>query len=260
MSSIDKLRKQTATEAKSIIESGISTLSTLETSYKSIMPYQGSDALSQAESAFVTTLTTSDVGVDASNDVVDGAYKITRDALSMGCDHIRILERFIGLHVPKMEDGNNFGVTVQMTIGKYLKETRESWEKSLSETSKYYSSRADAVDKFTHLPKSSITETKSSSSSNTTGGKDGPEDKTSSSTSSEEKIVKNDDGKPNVHRIKALAALDAQMYVDLNGALRVMMDDYMIIVDNFEKNWDKLENPRGKGYGGYGSGGSSMVY
>ena len=38
------------------------------------------------------------------------------------------------------------------------------------------------------------------------------------------------------------------------------MDDYLIILDNFEKNMDKLENPRGKGYGGYGSGGSSMVY
>ena len=50
------------------------------------------------------------------------------------------------------------------------------------------------------------------------------------------------------------------MYVDLLSGLQAVMDGYVIILDNLEKNWEKLENPRGKGYGGYGSGGSSMVY
>jgi hypothetical protein len=50
------------------------------------------------------------------------------------------------------------------------------------------------------------------------------------------------------------------MYYDLKFALEGMVDDYLIILDNFDKNLEKLENPRGKGYGGYGSGGSSMVY
>ena len=64
----------------------------------------------------------------------------------------------------------------------------------------------------------------------------------------------------NAHRVKALAALDAQMYVDLLAGMQAVMDGYVLILDNVEKNWEKLENPRGKGYGGYGSGGSSMVY
>ena len=74
----------------------------------------------------------------------------------------------------------------------------------------------------------------------------------------EEKV--SNGGKVNGHRVKALAALDAQTYVDLLAALNGVLDGYLIILDNMEKNMDKLEHPRGKGYGGHGSGGSSMVY
>jgi SepF-like predicted cell division protein (DUF552 family) len=105
-----------------------------------------------------------------------------------------------------------------------------------------------------------VTETKSTSKSNATGGKDGDENKESTSNSTEEKTSTSDGGKVNIHRVKALAALDAQTYTDLVAALETMMNGYLIIIDNLEKNWEKLENPRGKGYGGYGSGGSSMVY
>jgi len=147
-----------------------------------------------------------------------------------------------------------------MMFAKLLKEEREKMEKALSETSKYYSSRADAIDKFSHLPKTSVTETKSTSASNAKGGKDGDENKESTSTSTEEKTSTSDGGKVNLHRVKALAALDAQIYMDLVSAMTDFSTGYMLILDNLEKNWDKLENPRGKGYGGYGSGGSSMVY
>lgn len=119
--------------------------------------------------------------------------------------------------------------------------------------------RADAIDKFSHLPKSTTTSTETSSSSSSTGGKDGDESKSASSTTTEKKSTKSDEA-VNMHRVKALAALDAQMYVDLLSSTQAVMDGYVIILDNLEKNWDKLENPRGKGYGGYGSGGSSMVY
>lgn len=235
----------------------MSTLDALASSLAAL-PFKGNNAMSQAESAFVATLGEGDV--EKANDVVDAVYKVTRDALSMGLENARTLERFVALHVPQMEDGNNFGVTVQLMFSKLLKEEREKYEKSLSETSKYYSSRADAIDKFSHLPKTSVTETKSTSKSNATGGKDGDENKESTSSSKEEKTSTSDGGKVNLHRVKALAALDAQMYSDVVGALQSMMDGFIVILDNLEKNWDKLENPRGKGYGGYGSGGSSMVY
>lgn len=257
MGSMDSYRKKSAADAKSILESGISTVDSL-TSSLAAFPYKGNDALSQAESAFVATLGEGDV--KNANEVVDAAYKVTRDALFKGSDNMRVLERFVGLHIPQMEDGNNFGVTVQMMFSKLLTEEREKMDKSLSETSKYYSSRADAIDKFSHLPKTSVTETKSTSKSDATGGKDGDEKKESTSTSTEEKTSTSDGGEANLHRVKALAALDAQMYTDLVSALQSMLDGLVVILDNLEKNWDKLESPRGKGYGGYGSGGSSMVY
>jgi len=254
---MDSYRKKSATDAKSILDSGVSALDALTSSLVA-MPYKGNEAMSQAESSFVATL--GEGGVEKANGAVDAAYKVTRDALSMGSANIRVLERFVGLHIPQMEDGNNFGVGVQMTFAKLLEEERKKMEKSLSETSKYYPSRADAIDKFSHLPKSSSTVTTSTSKSNATGGKDGDEKKESNSSSSEEKISTGEGGKVNVHRVKALAALDAQMYIELVSALHTMLDGYVVILDNLAKNWEKLENPRGKGYGGYGSGGSSMVY
>jgi len=244
-------------EAKDILELGAKTVEDLQAAMATF-PYKGSSALSEAESAFVTALAGGDV--EQPNKVIESAYKITRDALFAGAHNCRVLERFIGLHIPQMEDGNNFGVTVQMMMSKFLKEEREKMEKSLSDTSTYWSSRADAVDKFGHLPKSSKTETKSSSKSNATGGKDGDENKESTSMSTEEKVTTGDEGKVNMHRVKALAALDAQTYVNLSSALQSMIDGYVCILDNLLKNWEKLENPRGKNYGGYGSGGSSMVY
>jgi len=254
---MDAYRKKSSADARSILESGISTLDAI-TSSLAALPYKGTTAMSDAEAAFVSTLGGGDV--EQANDVVDAAYKVTRDALCTGAEHARALERFVGLHIPQMEDGNNFGVTVQMMFVRLLKDEREKCEKSLAETSKYYSSRADAIDKFSHLPKTSKSETKSLSKASTSGGKDGDENKESTSTSTEEKTSTSDGGKINLHRSKALAALDAQMYTDLVSALQSMMDGYVVILDNLEKNWDKLESPRGKGYGGYGTGGSSMVY
>lgn len=238
---MDSFRRKSAAEAKSILESGSSTLESLVMSLDAL-PYKGAGSFSKAESAFVASL--GDGDVEKPNDVVDAAYTTTRDALSTCAEHVRVLERFIGLHVPQMEDGNNFGVTVQLTFAKLLKEEREKMEKSLSDTSKYYPSRADAIDKFGHLPKKAVTETKSSSTSSAKGGKDGDESKESSSSSTEEKTTTSDGGKVNAHRAKALAALDAQAYAEMTAALRSMTDGYAIILDNLEKNWDKLENPR----------------
>lgn len=255
---MDAYRKKSATEAKAILESGITTLDQLTSALATMPYYTGGAGLSHAESAFVAMIGGDDV--HKSNDVVDAAYKVTRDALAMGMVHTRTLERFVGLHIPQVEDGNNFGVSVQLMFTKLLKDEREKMEKALDVSSKYYSSRADAIDKFNHLPKTSITETKSTSKSSATGGKEGDENKEASSTSTEEKTSTSDGGKINAHRVKALAALDAQMYMDLVCALQSMMDGYVVILDNLEKNWDKLECPRGKEYGGYGSGGRSMVY
>lgn len=94
-------RQKSAAEAKAILESGIATLDAL-TSSLSGMPYKGSDVMSQAETAFMTC------EVEKANEVVDAAYKVTRDALAMGAANTRVLERFVGLHVPQMGEFSNW--------------------------------------------------------------------------------------------------------------------------------------------------------
>lgn len=253
---LNAIRSKSAEDAKSIVSSGVSALESMSAALSSA-PYGAGD-LAKAEAEFVEKMSANGgADVETPNAAVDALYAATRDFLSTGCDNVRTLERFIGLHHPQMEDGNNFGVTVQMTVAKYLSECRETWTKSLSESAKYYSGRADAIEKFSHLPSSSVTETKSSSSSNKdeSGTK---KDESSTSTSKEEKTTSSSDG-ANVHRIKSLAAYDAQNYAVLRSALVELIDGYAIVMDNFEKNMEKLEMPKGSGYSA-GSGGSSMVY
>ena len=96
-------RQKSSADAKAILESGISTLDALTSSLAGL-PYKGNDALSNAESAFVTTL--GGEGCEKSNDVVEATYKVARDAFAMGSDNIRTLERFVGLHIPQMGEFN----------------------------------------------------------------------------------------------------------------------------------------------------------
>jgi hypothetical protein len=105
---MDNYRKKSAIEAKAILESGISTLDALTLALSS-MPYTTSTVaaggtMSQAESAFIAMIGSS-TGDDVTkaNDVVDAAYKVTRDALVLGSAHTRTLERFVGLHIPQVE-------------------------------------------------------------------------------------------------------------------------------------------------------------
>ena len=153
-----------------------------------------------------------------------------------------------------MEDGNNFGVTVQMTVAKFLKDTREELAKKLESVASYYSSRADAVDKL-GLPKKSTSQTKTESSTESKGGKDGDETKSSTSVVKEEK--ESNGSKVDIHRTKAVLAIDVQCYSDLFTSVNLLLTDYVTVLDNMEKNEAKLKAPKGSG-SGFGGGGGMM--
>jgi len=184
----------------------------------------------------------------ASNLSLASAIVAYSDAISNSVDHINALERFISLHVPQMEDGNNFGVTVQLTISKFLQETKEKLFKGLERIPAYYGNRADAIDKL-GISKSTISETVTKTVSLVNGGKDGDENKTSSSTVNEEKCTGVDKNMVSRYRIKHLASMDTQLYMDLRNGLVDCVNSYLTILDNMEKNKDKLISPKGS-YGG----------
>lgn len=171
----------------------------------------------------------------------------TRDIIVRGIDHIMLLERFISLHVPAMEDGNNFGVSVQMVVAKSLKEIRESWTEKLKLIPAYYSSRAEGVEKL-GLLKSTQSETKTETTTSSTGGKDGDEKKTSSVVTKEEKTTANP--KKDYHRYKYIVAVDMNCYIDLRATLVNIIDGYLTILDNMDKNKEKLTAPKGSTGGG----------
>ena len=101
-----------------------------------------------------------------------------------------------------MEDGNNFGVSVQMIVAKYLKDEREAMAKTLATFPDYFDKRAGAVDKLSP----SSTTTSSTSSSTSTGGKDGDEKKESASASTEQKKSLKEDA----DRANHVCAIDVQ--------------------------------------------------
>uniref|UniRef100_A0A6U0T7X5 Proteasome activator PA28 C-terminal domain-containing protein n=1 Tax=Eucampia antarctica TaxID=49252 RepID=A0A6U0T7X5_9STRA len=174
------------------------------------------------------------------NDSVIVYQQIMMDAVAQ----VQVLERYIGLHVPQMEDGNNFGVTVQMTICKFLKDTREEWMKHLEKIPTFYSAKADAMDKC-DTEKSSAAETKTQTESNIVGGKDGDEIKTITVSVKENKTTCDDADK--AMRKDHLQAINIQCFISVKTALTDSMTSYLSILDNMEKNISKLTSPKGSG-------------
>lgn len=242
MNSIENVKKVTCAKADNILNNGPDTLaymkSVLEKHFQVVK-------LSEIEKLYETELEGDPDGANAS--LIEAILAFS-DVISLSMDHIQTLERFISLHVPQMEDGNNFGVTVQLTISKFLDETRESLGKQLETIPVYYSGRAEAVEKLGY-PKSTVSETKSVTTSQSTGGKDGDENKSSSTTTKEEKTASIGSKKIIDYRRKHMISLDVQCYGSLRYGLVDCYDSYLTILDNMEKNKEKLLEPKGRNGG-----------
>lgn len=234
-------RTKTSKEAEEILTNGMATVTKIEKAIAEHFPF-GAGELSKAEASFRSDLETN--GLDAANALLSTSIPAARDLISLGVYHIQVMERFISLNVPQMEDGNNFGVTVQMTVAKFLQETRESWAKKLDAIPAYYSSRADAVEKL-GLAKTSSSQSKTESKSDSSGGKDGDASVTETKVVKEEKV--SNGSKMGVYRSGHLLALDVQLYGELQSALLMLLDGYATVIDNMEKNKEKITSPKGTG-------------
>ena len=97
MSAIASYRNASLEDVKKLVELGPTLLEDLSSSMAKNFVFGG---VSEAEAAFLSALSGGDV--EKPNDTVDACYKVTRDALATGAQNIRVLERFIGLHIPQM--------------------------------------------------------------------------------------------------------------------------------------------------------------
>merc|ERR1711957_1152183 len=184
---------------------------------------------------------------DGKNTSLVPAIESYLDLISDTVDQIQSMGRYIALHIPQMEDGNNFGVTVQMMVSKHINESREKLMKMLSAIPAYYAARADAVEKL-GLQKNTTSSSKTTTNVESKGGKDGDENKTSTSTVSGEKTA----GSAGIDekmmcRLMHLVSLDVQCYFEVRTGLIECRDLYLIIIDNVEKNKSKLNTPKGGG-------------
>ena len=71
-----------------------------------------------------------------------------QDFVSQALDDMSTMCDYSVLHIPQVEGGHDFGVTVQMTAIKQLQAAIEALTKSMEELSTYYTARADAMDKL----------------------------------------------------------------------------------------------------------------
>jgi hypothetical protein len=225
------------------VDSLLTSVPTLLSSFDSILRTHFATASpSELEKAYSITLSSSP---DAINAPLLSALSAYKDLVSQTIDAIQLIERYIILHMPKMEDGNNFGVTVQMTVAKVLKDARESLLKKLDGILTYYNARADAVDKLS-LEKKTSTTTSSTNKMDSTKQEDKKE---STSVASEEKVVKVLEDKAYSFRLMALVALDVNAYMNAKSGLMDCFNDFLMVVENVEKNKIKLTSPKGSNGG-----------
>jgi hypothetical protein len=223
-----------------ILDGSPAKLEAMESTYAATFPFP---SLSAASADFAS----SDV---TSNEKVTNAVTTTVDAIASVDQDIRTLETFLRLHIPKMEDGNNFGVSVQLTLLKEITDLQGIVATKIDELLGYAGARAEALEKL-KLPSTGVSVTKSSSVTTTDGKK---EEKDSEST--EEKKTTSEETGPVVDSRKAaLVAVDTQYYSKTQRAFQATMTAFMALLDFLDKNKEKLERPKGSGgsHSGYAS-------
>jgi len=87
------------------------------------------------------------------NDEVISVARKVRDLLADAVDTLRILEMWIRLKIPKIEDGNNFGVEIQEDVFSQIQSSRTTLHRTMSTIhSSYLWSRAQAASKVSRFP------------------------------------------------------------------------------------------------------------
>ena len=231
------------------MQNGVSTLQQLETLLQTHFPH--TRTLSQVQTAFEDDIAKE--GIECGNAHLATAIPLTRDAICTCIANVQALEGWILLALPAMEDGGNFGVSVQMGVLKIMEEAREAWAKAMDEVVKYYDARANALEKL-GIEKSTSTTTTTKTQMESTGGKEGVEEEEKKLTTTTVQETKTSGVTPETpltvlwgyHRVRHVISLDVQMYAMLQMSLRQVLNLYASVLDSVEKNYAKLAFPKGR--------------
>lgn len=174
------------------------------------------------------------------NDQMQEILAAVRIEINSALDDMQRLERWVQLLVPKIEDGNNFGVDVQRYVITQISASKVALQTAWDGLTDYSWQRATAFEKFAH--KVTTDKTKTSTSTKATGGKDGDENKTS--VTETEKHTETAATAINDF-LAYVVAIDVKWYFNLLRTTENIRDHYSFALDLTEKNLKKLRLPRG---------------
>jgi len=225
----------------------LSALSTLSDEYKKLFEF---NKLSEAQNAFGSS-----ISGDAPPQVVN-AVTATCDVIDTIIASSNTIERYISLTIPRMEDGNNFGVTVQLNLLKQLQDDTKAMQASLDDIMKYYVSRADLVEKC-KFPSSTVSKSSSGGETvvkATSSKEDENKESKSTDTKSEQKTIETEHTSAEQRlRQQAVVLCDVSYYSKCKSAYTKATTCYMTAIDYMDKNEAKLSKPKGSDGGGYSS-------
>jgi Proteasome activator pa28 beta subunit len=236
------------------LKGGPETVAQLQQAYASRFDRTLQQKHDEYQAAILPAAASSAADAYVTNQDCTAAVNAAKAATEAITTRLSAVEQYITWNIPKMEDGGNFGVTVQLAVIKHVQDLSEKLLKGAEELAKYHASRADALEKCKNLPSTSVTKSSSKGTSEATGGKEegkeskaSEEDKTTTSTSS---------GPDAVERAKAVVAVDCLYWHKAKVQLQTIITGYVSALDFLEKNATKIAQP--KGSQGSGSHFSSM--
>jgi Proteasome activator pa28 beta subunit len=244
-------QEQAKSAALEVLKGGPETVAQLQQTYASRFDKTLQQQHDAYEAAILAAMAaSSSSAANVTNPDCADAVSAAKAATEAITTRLSAVEQYITWNIPKMEDGGNFGVTVQLAVIKHVQDLSDKLVKGAEELSKYHASRADALEKCKNLPSTSVSKTVSKSTSEATGGKEegkeskaSDEDKTTTSTSG---------GADAAERAKAVVAVDCLYWYKAKVQLQTIITGYVSALDFLEKNSTKIAQPKGsQGSGGH---------
>lgn len=179
-----------------------------------------------------------------SNAVVDEVYGVVSDELSRTISLLRDLERWIVLLVPKVEDGNNFGVEVQGAIYGKMNEYRSKLESKLEAMPDYYKDRSGAMEKIS----GKVNNEKVTTSTASKDAKDENGEKKNSESNAESIVTKTTEtsvAAPSPDAVQHVVMLDGKWHGIFSRDLELIGQVLFGVYHHLSLNWEKVTLPRG---------------
>mmetsp|Transcript_68275 Transcript_68275/g.189600 ORF Transcript_68275/g.189600 Transcript_68275/m.189600 type:complete len:241 (+) Transcript_68275:106-828(+) len=210
------------------------------------------DALLSANPPDVAALSAqfaiTDVAAAADNSTVGALMSTTTSELFFATSAMSVLETWLKLCVPAIEDGNNFGVGIVMEAAKMCSDARGELEKLQASVPDYYKERGAAYAAI--APKTTTSTTESTSKADDKSTKDGTLEATAKEGASSSSETKTTGGTASPDQISHVVALDVMWYLKLYAACDRVRSLYAAVCDFLEKNEEKIQAPKGERGGG----------